>query len=208
MGKKSKYYVIWEGFTSGIVDSWEKCIPLIQGYKNAKYKSFMSLQDAKNALQLGWEYFYALKSQNNEVKPLPEKLFDHAICVDAACSGNPGVMEYRGVEPYTQAELFRKKFDIGTNNIGEFLAIVHGLAFIQKHNMPIDTLYSDSEIAIEWVEQKTIRSKMIRDNNTEVLWGTIDRALTWLHTHSYTIAVKKWQTNLWGENPADFGRKK
>lgn len=207
MGKKNKYYVVWEGFASGIVDSWEKCIPLVQGYKNAKYKSFMSLQDAKSAFQLGWEYFYTVESQN-EVKPLPEKIFENAICVDAACSGNPGIMEYRGVEPYTQAELFRKKFDLGTNNIGEFLAIVHGLAFIQKYNMPIDTVYSDSEIAIEWIEQKTIRSKLIRNKDTESLWETVDRALTWLNTNSYTITVKKWQTELWGENPADFGRKK
>lgn len=207
MSKKNKYYVVWEGFASGIVDSWEKCIPLVKGYKNAKYKSFTSLQEAKNAFQTGWEFFYAF-TKTDEAKPLPEKIFDTAICVDAACSGNPGVMEYRGVEPYTQAELFRKKFELGTNNIGEFLAIVHGLAFIQKYNMSVDTLYSDSEIAIEWVEQKTIRSKLIRNNSTEPLWETVDRALMWLHTHNYTITVRKWQTDLWGENPADFGRKK
>ncbi len=207
MAKKRKYYVVWEGFASGIVDSWEKCIPLVQGYKNAKYKSFMSLQDAKIAFQLGWEYFYTAKQQN-EIRILPEKVFDNAICVDAACSGNPGIMEYRGVEPYTKTELFRKKFEIGTNNIGEFLAIVHGLAFIEKYNMPIDTIYSDSEIAIEWVSQKTVRTKLVRDINTEPLWEVIDRALEWLYTHIYATVVKKWETELWGENPADFGRKK
>jgi len=207
MTKKKKYYVIWEGFASGIVESWEKCIPLVQGYKNAKYKSFTSLQEAKSAYQMGWECFYTPKQQA-EIKPLPEKLFDSAICVDAACSGNPGVMEYRGVEPYTQAELFRKKFDLGTNNIGEFLAIVHGIAFIQKYNMPIDTIYSDSEIAIEWVEQKTIRTKLPQDKSTQLLWDTINLALVWLRTHAYTISIKKWQTDVWGENPADFGRKK
>lgn len=206
MSKKHKYYVIWEGFASGIVHSWEECMPLVQGYKNAKYKSFVTLEEAQQALALDWKQFYANKSPN-EVKLLPEKLFERSICVDAACSGNPGVMEYRGVEPYTQAELFRKKFDIGTNNIGEFLAIVHALAFIQKHSMPIDTVYSDSEIAIKWVEQKTIHTKLPRNPNTELLWQTIERALYWLHTHIYTTDVKKWQTELWGENPADFGRK-
>lgn len=206
MNKKKKYYVIWKGVSEGIFASWEECMPLVTGYKNARYKSFFSLQEAQKAFEMGWEQFYMFFQQEKK-QVLPEKLFDHAICVDAACSGNPGIMEYRGVEPYTRTELFKQKFEIGTNNIGEFLAIVHGIAFIQKHNMPIDTIYSDSEIAIEWVMQKTIRTKLLRNVDTQPLWNIIDRALIWLNTHRYSITVKKWQTDVWGENPADFGRK-
>lgn len=207
MNAKKKYYVVWEGSAPGIVDSWEKCISLIQGWKNAKYKSFSSLLEAKKAYELGWKHFYAY-SLKNKVKSLPEKLFDRAICVDAACSGNPGVMEYRGVEPYTQAELFKQKSDIGTNNIGEFLAIVHALALIQKNNMLIDTIYSDSQIAIKWVKNKKVATNLERNKDTKSLWELIDRALSWLNTHQYTTRIEKWNTKEWGENPADFGRKK
>ena len=47
-----------------------------------------------------------------------------AWAVDAACSGNPGPMEYRGIDLATGAEIFHFGPVHGTNNIGEFLAIV------------------------------------------------------------------------------------
>ncbi|MCS7076758.1 MAG: ribonuclease H family protein [Bacteroidia bacterium] len=202
--KKEKYYVIWEGLHTGIVDSWAQAMPLVQGYRNAKYKSFTSLEEAQKAFKLGWHNFY---SQQKSLS-LPEKLFDTAICVDVACSGNSGVMEYRGVEPYTRAELFRKKFFVGTNNIGEFLAIVHGLILIQKHSLPFDTIYSDSKVAIQWVEKKAVHTKLPRRADTELLWQAVECAVNWLHQNTYFTVVKKWETEKWGENPADFGRKK
>lgn len=42
-------------------------------------------------------------------------------------------MEYRGVDTKTRKQIFiQGPFEEGTNNIGEFLAIVHGLALLKK----------------------------------------------------------------------------
>lgn len=197
--------MVWEGLSIGIFDSWEKVLPLVKGYKGAKYKSFSSLSEAQAAFRSGWEYFNLHSNKKNIL--LPKDLFEHTICVDAACRGNPGAMQYRAVKTDTQEELFRKTFDIGTNNIGEFLAIVDALAFIQKHNLLIHTIYSDSKVAIKWVERKTVCTQLARNEITEPIWRVIDHAVDWLHQHTYSTAVKKWETDKWGENPADFGHK-
>ena len=67
------------------------------------------------------------------VKISRDLIIKESIAVDAACSGNPGNMEYRGVYTKTKEQIFHQgPFPQGTNNIGEFLALVHGLAFFKK----------------------------------------------------------------------------
>ena len=39
------------------------------------------------------------------------------------------------------------------------------------------------------------------------LFELIDRAENWLKTNHYSNKILKWDTPLWGEIPADFGRK-
>ncbi len=126
--------------------------------------------------------------------------------VDAACSGNPGPMEYRGVDNRTGQELFRIGPVRGTNNIGEFLAIVHALAFQQKLGVSIP-IYSDSVNAMGWVKAKNARTKLPNTANTKIVWELINRATTWLQNNNYNTKILKWDTTKWGENPADFGRK-
>jgi ribonuclease HI len=127
--------------------------------------------------------------------------------VDAACKGNPGILEYRGVDTRSGAEFFRLgPFPEGTVNIGEFLAIVHALALLKK----IDSgwpIYSDSRTAIAWVKAKKIKTNLERKTNTEQLFQLTDRAVEWLKSNTWTNPVLKWETAYWGEIPADFGRK-
>ncbi|WP_049769545.1 RNase H family protein [Rippkaea orientalis] len=81
--------------------------------------------------------------------------------VDASCIGNPGDVEYRGVSTETREEIFHKRpMAYGTKNLGEFLAIVHGLAYLKNQNKDIP-LYSDSQTAILWVKNKKIKTKLI-----------------------------------------------
>ena len=130
-----------------------------------------------------------------------------SIAVDAACSGNPGIMEYRGVDTETQAEIFRiAPIKDGTNNIGEFLAIVHALAFMKQRNLSLP-VYSDSKIAMNWVRQKVCKTKVPRTSHNEKIFELIARAEQWLHNNTYPNPILKWETQAWGENPADFGRK-
>ncbi len=127
--------------------------------------------------------------------------------VDAACAGNPGRMEYRGVELMTGREIFRiGPFEKSTNNIGEFLAIVHALALManlgERH-----TIYSDSVTGMSWVRNRKVKTQLKRDASTEKSFQMMERALSWLNTHSYDVKIRKWDTDRWGEVPADFGRK-
>ncbi len=129
-----------------------------------------------------------------------------SLAVDAACSGNPGVMEYQGVFVETSTQLFHFKAPLGTNNIGEFLALVHGLSYLKKHNIDMP-LYSDSVNAISWVKQKLCKTKLPLNEKTQSLWDIIHRAEQWLRGNTYTTQILKWDTDNWGEIPADFGRK-
>lgn len=127
--------------------------------------------------------------------------------MDAACSGNPGKMEYRGVHLPSGREVFHYGPVYGTNNIGEFLAIVHALALLKQKgsSMPV---YSDSFTARTWVKKKKCKTQLPRDRKTEQLYRIIERAESWLHNNTYPNDIVTWQTDEWGEIPADFGRKK
>ena len=144
--------------------------------------------------------------RNDTLLPLPPEVRADAWAVDAACSGNPGKMEYRGIDLATGQQVFHFGPVHGTNNIGEFLAIVHALALQQKQGI-CKAIYSDSYNAILWVSKKQCKTKLERNEQTEPLYQIIERAEFWLRTHIYRNPIIKWETTQWGEIPADFGRK-
>ena len=204
---KKRYYVVWNGLQPGIYASWSECQAQIKGVKQALYKSFATLPEAERAYSSQPQlYIGAGGTKNTDKKELSANIHRDALAVDAACSGNPGQMEYRGVYLATGQEVFHFGPVYGTNNIGEFLAIVHALALLKQKgsNMPI---YSDSRNAILWVKQRVCKTKLPRTAKTEELFGFIERAEKWLHNNSYTNPIIKWETSEWGEIPADFGRK-
>ena len=136
--KKEKYYVVWAGVSPGIYTSWTDCQLQTKGYEGAKYKSFESREEAEKAFASS-PYAYIKRSAPSPAKtipgadaPLPAAVAENSLAVDAACSGNPGAMEYRGVHVASRQEIFHFGPMYGTNNIGEFLAIVHGLALLKQ----------------------------------------------------------------------------
>lgn len=145
--------------------------------------------------------------RNDTVLPLPPDVRADAWAVDAACSGNPGPMEYQAVDLQTGARVFHFGPLHGTNNIGEFLAIVHALALLERQGITGKTIYSDSYNAILWVNKKQCKTKLARTPQTEQLFRIIARAEQWLRTHQVKTPIIKWETAKWGEVPADFGRK-
>lgn len=208
---KKKFYVVWDGIETGIFDTWDKCKAVTNNYPQAKFKSFKTLEMAKNAFSNN--YFEVVGKQVFETELTKEELLKigkpilNSISVDAACSGNPGKMEYRGVITETKKQLFIKgPFDEGTNNIGEFLALVHGIALLKKDNNTLP-IYSDSKIAISWIKQKVCKTKLEKNEKNSSLFELIIRAENWLKTNSYENKILKWETKAWGEIPADFGRK-
>ena len=204
---KKHYYVVWNGVEPGIYSSWKECEAQIKGVKQALYKSFDTLADAERAYSSSpYNYIGSKNKEKKAPKELPATVIKNALAVDAACSGNPGQMEYRGVYIATGEEIFHFGPMYGTNNIGEFLAIVHGLALLKQKGIEVP-IYSDSHNALLWVKQKKCKTKLPHDASSDELFGYIERAEKWLKQNSYTTKLLKWETSEWGEIPADFGRK-
>lgn len=134
------------------------------------------------------------------------KDFSAAWAVDAACSGNPGPMEYQGIDLQTGECIFHFGPVYGTNNIGEFLAIVHALALMEQKGVH-KTIYSDSYTAITWVKKKHCKTQLERNEQTRELYEVIARAENWLRTHAIQTPILQWDTRKYGDIPADFGRK-
>ena len=145
--------------------------------------------------------------RHDTVLPLPAEVRATAWAVDAACSGNPGKMEYQAIDLQTGAQVFHFGPVFGTNNIGEFLAIVHALALMERQGITDRAIYSDSYNAILWVNMKRCKTTLERSERTERLYQIIQRAEQWLLTHTVRVPILKWETRQWGEIPADFGRK-
>lgn len=205
---KKKFYVVWHGVTPGVYDTWDKAKAQIDGFEGALYKSFQAREEAEKAYN---ENPYIYIGKQAKAKPVSYKnnpsVIQNALSVDAACSGNPGLMEYRGVYLKTGEEVFHQgPFEEGTNNIGEFLAIVHGLALLKQKQTDIP-IYSDSANAIKWVKDKKCKTKLQRTPANMSLFYMIERAEKWLRENTYITRIIKWQTSEWGEIPADFGRK-
>lgn len=208
---KNKFYVVWTGRKPGLYSSWDDCKKQVDGFEGAKYKGFPTKELATAALNDDFEKYLTRDLNTPKIivcsNPLIGEPILDSICVDAACKGNPGVLEYRGVDTMSGAELFRKgPFPEGTVNIGEFLGIVHALGYLKQRdlNWPV---YSDSRTAIVWIKTKKIKTNLVRNAKTESLFAYVDRALTWLLKNSWENRILKWETGYWGEIPADFGRK-
>lgn len=225
-----KYYVVWNGRQPGVYDNWGDAEEQILNFPGAKFKSFSSAADAAQAFRGGDDdsnpadlgtiliaasEHRSVGSPHNEqrttynasaYKQNPD-IDQTAWAVDASCMGNPGIMEYRGVELASGRELFKVgPFQDGTNNIGEFLAIVHALAEMHRRN-EWHNIYSDSKTAMAWVRNRQVKTQLKQTDRNAKLFELLGRGLVWIRSHTWPVKIMKWQTELWGEIPADFGRK-
>jgi ribonuclease HI len=207
MSEKTKYYVVWKGRRTGVFSSWAECAAQVQGFTGAQFKSFLSRPAAEQA----WRGKYTAQVGKPVSSGLwlfsPDPPVPASWCVDAACSGSPGRLEYRGVDLRTGKEVFRRgPFEHGTNNVGEFLAIVQALILLKRKSstMPV---YSDSATAIGWVKKKNCNTELVADGKNAALFDLINQAEDWLSDQHGTNPVLKWDTKSWGEIPADYNRK-
>ncbi|OSY88827.1 ribonuclease H [Tenacibaculum holothuriorum] len=209
---KKKFYVVWKGKKAGVFTSWNECKKQVDGFQGAQYKAFANKIDAEKALTKSYEKYKGKDTKKTVLSPTEKAKYGtpimESISVDAACAGNPGIMEYRGVLTHNKKEIFRMgPFKNGTNNIGEFLALVHGIALLKSKNQPIIPIYSDSKIAMSWIKQKQCKTNLVFDSSNKDILDLIKRAENWLKTSTYKNPILKWETKAWGEIPADFGRK-
>jgi len=197
--KKKKYYTVWKGHHTGVFETWDDCKAQIKDFEGAQYKSFKTFDAAKKALKGNYfDYVGKNKTFKSELSDAQLKKIGqpnyNSIAVDAASSGNPGIMEYRGVDTKTKKQLFiQGPFDEGTNNIGEFLALVHGLGYLKKQNSD-RIIYTDSRTAMSWVRKKTCNSKLERNSKNKAVYNLVDRAVNWLKENDYKTTIVKWET--------------
>ena len=207
MSQKTKFYVVWKGRKTGVFSSWEDCAAQVLGFTGAQYKSFLSRAAAEQAFRGKYATQVGKPVSSGEWLFAPHPPVAESWCVDAACSGSPGPLEYRGVDLRTGKELFRQgPYQHGTNNVGEFLAIAHALRLIEKKGIKM-TVYSDSATAIGWVKKKQCNTELAADEKNAALFKLIDQAEDWLAEHTIANPILKWDTKAWGEIPADFNRK-
>ena len=205
---KQKYYVVWKGRKPGIFTSWAEAERQVKGFAAAQFKSFETRKEAEAAYRSEYVAFKGKPASQGKWREASIKPIRPSICVDAACSGSPGILEYRGVFTESADEFFRAgPYPDGTNNVGEFLAIVHALTWLEKQEQFLP-IYSDSRNAISWVYTGKCRTQLKHTARNAPLFAIIHSAENWLAENELRDdAVLKWDTELWGENPADFGRK-
>ncbi len=209
MAKKPKFYVVWHGRKPGIYPTWEECSKQVTGFNGAEYKSFESRQAAELAFQASYDDYKGQHISSLSQQRLLEigQPVLPSYAVDAACRGSPGPVEYRCVATATGHEIFRQgPYEQGTNNVGEFLAIVHALAIFARDGIS-EPKYTDSKNALNWVKARKCRTKLEQTDQNAALFHMVTRAETWLAHHEYENRILKWETEAWGENPADLGRK-
>lgn len=205
--KKQKYYVVWRGRNTGIFTIWEECLKQVDKFEEALYKSFTTLEEAEKAFAGKIHHYIGKNKKPSVASAKVGKPVVPSISVDAAWSTKTKDMEYQGVYTHSGELIFRKgPYLDATNNIGEFLAIVHALALLKKNknNLPI---YTDSVTAIKWVKIKRANTKLQPTDANAELFDIIERAENWLKNNDFSNPILKWETKAWGEIPADFGRK-
>lgn len=216
-----KYYAVLRGFNPGVYDNWEEAKDQVNGFPDALYKGYATSEEATQA----YRNFTGLEDKEELLRLLTAGTFENsnsntsinyhkfpeidlnAWAVDASCLGNPGIMEYRGVEVRTGKEIFRVgPFEDATNNIGEYLALVHAMALMTKKG-EYHNIYSDSKTALSWYNKKRVNTKLTPTIKNKRVFELLARGQVWVNTHQFPMKIMKWQTETWGEIPADFGRK-
>ncbi|GAK01363.1 LOW QUALITY PROTEIN: ribonuclease HI-related protein 3 [Geomicrobium sp. JCM 19055] len=211
---KKKYYVVWKGRKPGIYTTWAECEAEVKGFKGARFKSYPTYEEAKQAFQSGKSVVastqkkQSTRTTNQNQRKTSLYYETTSISVDAGTHGNPGPVEYQGVWTEDGQVLFKTKpYPLGTNNMAEFLAIVHALQFQKEKNLNVP-IYSDSQTAIGWVNKKKAKATLVvNEKKVSRIWNDVSKAEKWLHQHGIPNQVLKWETKDWGEIKADYGRK-
>jgi ribonuclease HI len=188
-----------------------ECKHQIDGFNSAVYKSFPTKELAETAFTENPKKYLGKDMRPAAMTELEKEIIGmpilDSIAVDAACSGNPGDLEFRGVHVKSGKILFQRGiYPDGTVNIGEFLALVLGLMYLNKNNLTIP-IYTDSKTALAWVRNKKAKTKLERTSQNEELFLMMEKAENWLKINTYSNKILKWETACWGEIPADYNRK-
>lgn len=204
---KTKHYTVWKGRKPGVYNTWQECKEQTDGYEGARYKAFPTREAAEKALSEDYHDYIDLTGAG-KTKTAEGDWERNAIAVDASCTGNPGETEFRGVDLTTGETVFTSKtYKKGTNNIGEVLAVVKALEILRRNGDSERIVYTDSQTAIAVARSGKMKCTLQRDSSSAEILDALEAALKMLEKNEYKTEIRKWDTERWGEIPADFGRK-
>ncbi len=141
---------------------------------------------------------------------IPAKQIDKptiGIAVDCGSVNgkNPGIFEYRLVDIETKKVIVNVQVPgMTTNNLSEFLAIIHAIGHCIGNNLQLD-IYSDSQTALSWVKRKKCKTQFVIVNEEQKQWIQDGEKLI---KTKHGIKILFWNKKLFGQEiPADYGRK-
>lgn len=211
---KNKFYVVWKGRDTGIFTSWSEVNELIKGFSGAEYKSYADQETAELEFSLGSPKGRSNDENHTTTKLKEEPSDDHkapdheCLTVDGSYLGGKKIMQYRCVWNQSKEEVFSTKpIEGGNQNIAEFLALVGAMKYRVSTKQYDLHIYSDSQTALSWVRNCKIKSSYDLSQLDEVVQERIYGALKFIAKSGVRKNLYKWDSALWGDIPADYGRK-
>lgn len=159
---KNKFYAVAAGRMTGIFQSWSQCEAQVKGVAGARYKGFVTREEAEKWLDDGGVYerkVKATKPAPKVRKPEPEavdgKLF---VYTDGSSLNNPGPGGWAAVilEKNGPCELFGA-FRRTTNNRMELLACIRALEAVEDRGDEV-VLHTDSSYVVNGIEKGWAKS--------------------------------------------------
>lgn len=185
------YYGVKRGRIPGIYNSWKECELQVKGFSDAKFKKFNTIEEAEEYL--------------NQVEDIQNEQPTEGLAVDASLIKD-NVGEYQIFDIKTQKIIYNSGiYQNTTVNIMEFLAIACAILIIDSNeNFKDYSIYSDSATALTWIRNKEIKTNNSPDPNT---LNELRAAIEYIKVRPGNIPVKKWNTKVLKDIPADFKRK-
>lgn len=135
-----KYYAVKNGREVGIFNSWDECKKQVEGFSNAQYKSFKSLEDANT-------YLYGLGGEEGGETNIK-------AYVDGSFNGKTKTCGYGLVIIKEGMEIEKsgscKEYSDHRNVTGEIIASMKAMEYGLKEGVPEISIYYDYEGIRSW----------------------------------------------------------
>lgn len=125
------------------------------------------------------------------------------IIVHSTANTKTKRMAYKGFNESTNKWIFKVKYKgYCTQNVADFMAIVHALHYCKINNIDLP-IYNDNLVAIKWVKDKKVNSLLIKTKENHELFQSFENALVILKQNDFLNPILFWKKKELGniKNP-------
>lgn len=122
---KKKYYAVREGREKGIFDTWSECENRVKGFAGAEFKSFPTLEEAK-------EYLCKKDVKEELVQSEVYAYVDGSFNDKAKITGGGGVLYWNGEEFPFALKTIQKELTEMRNVGGEILGVIAAINTVKE----------------------------------------------------------------------------